>query len=158
LNAYDALGLYIEVAIGIAGFSGIIAAIKHSEIGSWEIGDQISFEVVLTASITAMLFAFVPILLSLAHVRETDVWKYASSIAVAFLLIGITRRFIQVRRGNGSTNELARVLISGVVTIVLVLANTFLGYPWIYMLFLLLLTLFSLVSFVTIISKIIRSG
>ena len=54
----EALGAAIEVAIAIAGFSGIVAAVGRRGAGDWTSIDQLRLRVLLTASGSAGAFAF----------------------------------------------------------------------------------------------------
>ncbi|MGD8280769.1 MAG: hypothetical protein PVF69_06410 [Gemmatimonadota bacterium] len=75
----SALGSIIEVAIAIAGFSGIVAAVGRRSEGHWTDADQLRLRILLTASGVALVFAFLPfVLVDLAG--EQLVWRAASAL------------------------------------------------------------------------------
>ena len=105
----SALQSAIEVAIGIAGFSGIVGAVAGRTGGQWTAADHLRLRVLLTASGVALIFAFLPFLL--VDSFETDkVWRSLSGLHATFTT-GITiHRFRQAREIGVSGS----VIVSGV--------------------------------------------
>lgn len=75
----SALGSIIEVAIGIAGFSGIVAAVGRRGAGHWTDADQLRLQVLLTASGVALVFAFLPFVL-VDLIGDRLVWRSCSAL------------------------------------------------------------------------------
>ena len=70
----------IEVAIGIAGFSGVVVALG-SRIGiEWPKSAPVSLSALLLMSISTVFFGFLPLLMLSAAVSEERVWSSASGI------------------------------------------------------------------------------
>jgi hypothetical protein len=84
----SALGSAIEVAIGIAGFSGIVAAVGRRGAGHWSAADQLRLRILLTASGAALIFAFLPFVL-VGFVEDALVWRLGSAL-LAIHTAGIT--------------------------------------------------------------------
>lgn len=81
----SALGSVIEVAISIAGFSGIVAAVGRRGAGHWSKADQLSLRILLTASGMTMLFAFLPFIL--VDVLDAPLmWRVLSGVLAVWLL------------------------------------------------------------------------
>ena len=67
------LSSIIEISIAIAGFAGIVAAIRHRDIASWAQAEQILLRMLLTASGMKISFALLPAVLSEAGVPEPTI-------------------------------------------------------------------------------------
>jgi len=81
----------IEVAIGIAGFSGIVAALSQKGSTISEEG-HLYLRVLLTASFLCIFFSFLPMLLIAAGIDKKLVWVLPSGLWVgAFILVFIYR-------------------------------------------------------------------
>jgi hypothetical protein len=92
----SALGSAIEVAIGIAGFSGIVAAVGRRGVGRWTDADQIRLRILLTASGASLVFSFLPFVL-VDVIEPVLVWRLASAL-VATHMVGIT--ILRVRQAS----------------------------------------------------------
>ena len=88
----------IEVAIGIAGFSGIVAALDK---GRAEISPEAWFylRILLGGSDSVIVFSFLPLLLGSAEVTEPYVWVYPS---ILFLIYTILRNVYLITQNTGS--------------------------------------------------------
>jgi hypothetical protein len=120
----SALGSAIEVAIGIAGFSGIVAAVGRRAAGHWSKVDQLRLRILLTASGAALVSSFLPFVL-IDLIDASSTWRITSAL-LATHTAGISfYRFRQasaagIARPMGLT-PLRRALQAGVV--VLLVAN-----------------------------------
>jgi len=72
-----ALFTIAEMAIGVAGFSAIVAAFTGQ--GPLTPTDRRRFVWLFTNSFVAALLAYVPVLLSEASLSETDLWRASSA-------------------------------------------------------------------------------
>ena len=87
----SALGSIIEVAISLAGFSGIVAAVGRRGAGHWSNGEQLLLRILLTSSGAALLFAFLPFTM-IDAIDPFIVWRILSGLLATWLLgIGIYR-------------------------------------------------------------------
>lgn len=84
--AWDsALGSVIEVAIGIAGFSGIVAAVGRRRAGPWNPVDRLLLRILLLSSGVAILFSFLPF--TLIDLIDADlVWRGLSAVLATWVL------------------------------------------------------------------------
>src|SRR6185503_13731140 len=86
MSTADLLIAIAQVAVALAGFSGLIAAIRTAAPDGWYPRDIWSRSWMLGASIGALILALLPLWLSLFHWQDDVV--YRASSAAAFLLIG----------------------------------------------------------------------
>ncbi len=130
----SALGASIEVAIAIAEFAGIVAAVGRRNPGGWTAGDQIRLRILLTASAVAGLFAFLPFVLFEAGLAPTLAWRVGSGAQAAWLvgIMGYRARQSSLA-GASTTLPLARIVLLGAVIVVGLLFNAaYLAQSWIY--------------------------
>lgn len=118
----------------MAGFAGIVAAIRHRDLGRWAHEDRILLRMLLTASGMAVLFALLPAVLFEAHLPEPAIWRAASaSLMVWQTAIAVHR--VRQFRAVGTQAPLPRLLYAWVSGIVVLQAlNVFLGVSWPYLL------------------------
>jgi hypothetical protein len=87
----SAIGSVIEVAISLAGFSGIVAAVGRRGAGHWSKGDQLLLKILLTSSGAVLFFAFLPFTM-IDAIEPFTVWRVLSGLLATWLLgIGIYR-------------------------------------------------------------------
>jgi len=91
----SALGSVIEVAIALAGFSGIVAAVGRRGAGHWSPVDQLLLRVLLTAAGAALAFAFLPFLL-IDVIDPSLVWRICSGLHATFVFGILLYRFREV--------------------------------------------------------------
>jgi hypothetical protein len=105
----SALQSAIEVAIGIAGFSGIVGAVAGRTGGQWDTDDYVRLRVLLTASGIALVFAFLPFLLVDSFESE-QIWRSLSAL-LAIVSAGITIYRGRQSRSRGAVDS---VVVSGI--------------------------------------------
>ena len=87
----------IEVGIGIAGFSGIVAVLGHRSPGAWTSADRGRMGILLQTSFATVLLSFLPLLLSGIIVEKTLVWSVCSGVYVAYTMTSLVTRWPKVR-------------------------------------------------------------
>ena len=98
LAAEVVLSSAIQVAIGIAGFTGIIVALSGgAKIGTRE---RISVSILLLASIATVAMSFLPMILLNAGVSERSTWAASSIIFVVYFVSIVSYRFYEFRRSG----------------------------------------------------------
>jgi hypothetical protein len=118
-----------EIGIGLAGFSGVVAAFTRLRTE-----DRVRFLMLVGGSFFVVVLAFVPFLLDLAGLTERGVWRWSSAIwAILFAgcipLLRAGRRVI-VAHGTPAPGW-SIVLIVGVVAAVsLVQLGNVAGWPY----------------------------
>ena len=85
-----------QIAVALAGFSGLIAAIRTAAPEGWHPRDVWSLSWMLGASIGALLFALLPAWLALFGMDDARAYRIASALACAF-----TASFVGVMATSG---------------------------------------------------------
>ena len=129
MDYFEGLQTIAEVAVGIAGFGGIIVTITRNR-DEWESWDEIRIWGVLVPSISVVLLALLPLGLSSAGLTSDALWRVASGIMVAagalsFLAFGW--RFSTTLAEGPLHPVLGRVLAGGSVLNLLCQASNAVG-------------------------------
>jgi hypothetical protein len=110
LEHRDELLTIAEIAIGIAGFSGVMAAFLQR--GGLHGLDRVRFVNLFVLAFTTLTLAFVPIVV--AEVSDA-IWFYSSSVMIAvwFINIGFGIFYVlpQVRKNEGPSDILPGLLV-----------------------------------------------
>ena len=131
-----ALGAAIEVAIAIAGFSGIVAAVGRRNPGSWTAADQIRLRILLTASAAAGLFAFLPFILFEAGLSDPVCWRVGSGAQAAWFISVSAYRLRQESLTGVSAGIATKggLVVIGVVLVAQLANAVYAAQSWIYLL------------------------
>ncbi|MEM7099022.1 MAG: hypothetical protein AAF541_12245 [Pseudomonadota bacterium] len=78
------LWVIAEISIGFAGFTGVVAVFGQQ---TWSALNRYRFTALWATSLTTMLFALFPLLLSYCGLTEPKVWRYSSVVIVLVLTI-----------------------------------------------------------------------
>jgi hypothetical protein len=97
MEAEGILTTLAEVAIAIAGFSGIVVALQNRTVDLSET-DKLRFSALLQVSFGAVFFSFVPIVLYLMHPSEPFVWRWSSGLWLVYIACTAAYRVPQLRR------------------------------------------------------------
>ncbi|MEK6591702.1 MAG: hypothetical protein AABZ67_01340 [Pseudomonadota bacterium] len=147
LTADIVLTSAIQVAIAIAGFTGIIIAIsKGAQISARE---RISVSILLLASIATVTFAFLPMIFLNAGVSERSTWMTSSILFVIYFVSIVSYRVTQFRQ-SGVTMPAAVASGIGILGIValLQLANAiFIRDSWPYLILIVSYVIYSFIVF-----------
>jgi hypothetical protein len=96
MEAEGILTTLAEVAIAIAGFSGIVVALQNRTV-VWSEMDELRFSMLLQVSFGGVLFSFVPIVLYLMHPSEPFVWRWSSGLWLVYIACTTAYRVPQSR-------------------------------------------------------------
>jgi hypothetical protein len=131
-----ALGGAIEVAIAIAGFSGIVAVFGR-DAGDWSNADRLLLRMLLTASASSCIFSFLPFVLLEAGIDQTLCWKSASGAVIVWSFGVAIYRYTQLKKIGLSTTDVwwsRSISLFGVVTMLLQILNVAVyGEAWLYL-------------------------
>lgn len=123
----------IEVGIGIAGFSGIIAAISRRSEAGWSAVERIRLNSLLGSSLSAVFFAFLPFILQAAGLPFILTWQVSSAALGLMLAVVLLIRFGQFKTVGQQIPHLdaAIFLCMAVGNVSLQLANVMvIGADW----------------------------
>jgi hypothetical protein len=148
----------IEVAIGVAGFSGIVAALsRRNEQMSEEAWHYLT--ILLSGSATAIFASFLPLILISGGLAEDRVWMYPSALLFGYTLF---RNAYLINRARLSTEIKTRpinyVAFSLAVTVmVLCLLNAaIIRAAWPYLTSMVLTVLTAGLAFVALLHVLLR--
>jgi hypothetical protein len=94
------LALAAQVGVALAGFSGLVAAIRATAPEGWHPRDIWSLAWMLGTSMGALMFALLPMWLALFEWNDTGMHRLASALLAAYTLLLL---FVQVRSGRRLT-------------------------------------------------------
>jgi hypothetical protein len=133
MGASDELLTLAELAVGLAGFAGVVVAFAYH--GELEAIDRLRFIGLFTIAISTAVFAFVPFAFSYINFSEAATWRCSSA---AFLGWGIAFTGAigpPIRRTALETNAaiprpfVVAVLVLGILNAILQLLNA-IGSPF----------------------------
>jgi len=97
VSVENALLTIAEMAIGVAGFSAVVAAFTGPR--SLTVTDRRRFVWLFTNAFVAAVLPFVPVLLQEAFPTETELWRYSSAcMAVVWVVAAAAWVFGEVRQ------------------------------------------------------------
>lgn len=134
MTADSFLSSATEVAIGIAGFAGIVAAIRHRDPSAWASEERLLLRMLLFASGMAILFSWTPAVLSEAGLEPQTIWRAASAAMLVWLVSSVIHRTRQTRSLDNDRLVPRVAIVWNVAIILLQIANVFLAQSWPYLL------------------------
>jgi hypothetical protein len=132
----SALTTTAEVGIGIAGFSGIFAAVARRNPANWGAREQVSLEVLLLASGSAIFASLLPFLLLESGIGNSSCWAISSAVYGSWQGGVLAKRASQgLRLGTWPPHgEMLAVYVVGIAVVILHATNAVLiQAPWPYM-------------------------
>jgi hypothetical protein len=76
-----------EIAVAIAGFSGIVAVFGARSAGQWSPDDRLRLAFLLICSLTVVFFSLLPFAMTALHLSGTVLWRAASGLLVIWLVL-----------------------------------------------------------------------
>jgi hypothetical protein len=133
MQVSDELLTIAELAIGLAGFSGVVVAFGYR--GNLEEVDRYRFIALLAASFTTAILAFVPLLLNHAGIGDGPIWRTSSAIAIVAQALharAIVPRMPRVARrsGAGAPGSILAVISALAGVLLLLQAANALAWPF----------------------------
>jgi hypothetical protein len=127
------LAIICEVAIGFAGFTGVVA-IFGGGTREWRAEDRIRFRSLWLASLSAILLALLPFVLFYFGVPEKAMWRVSSLVFAAFLIFVFVFEFGQAKNliAGLSGMELsiaATISMTGLIIVGLLIWNASIETP-----------------------------
>jgi hypothetical protein len=105
MDASDALATIAEIAIAVAGFSGVAAVLGRRSQGEWSPLDVFRLRSLLLSSLSIVIFCFLPIVLSLTVLESSLVWALSSGAWATWLAFTFATRSSQIRRITAATGD-----------------------------------------------------
>jgi hypothetical protein len=121
MSAEPFLSSVIEIGIGMAGFAGIIAAIRQREVSTWDPHHRVLLQMLFTAAAAAIFFSLLPTLLAESGLPVVTTWRVGSIALITWFIGAPAYRLYQARQ-PGVRFVIARGVIAMVVPIILLLS------------------------------------
>lgn len=125
-----------EISLGLAGFSGVAAALRPDSFSEWRPSTRMAFWAVLIESLAALFFSLLPSVLHHLGVADVSVWRTSSALLAAFMAIqsvgfGVRGRQMAAVEAPPSAwrNRVIPVLVAVVATVVVLNAFGVRGDP-----------------------------
>jgi hypothetical protein len=162
MEAEGILTALAEIAIAIAGFSGIVVALDRSG-QPWSELDRARLSMLLQVSLSCVFWSLLPIALHLANLPPTSVWLWSSGLWLAYMCAVLAHRLRRISRVAIPDEDpsvrwvLAFMFVTVGIALVVQLANVvWLAQPWPHVLALLEGLLISCVFFVRLLRRIVQ--
>ena len=112
MDGADALTTIAEVAVGLAGFSGVVAVLgrQPGEFSRVEAGRLV---VLLLSSLGALFFALIPFALFPLGLNPVSVWRTTSGLVAVFALSHIAISYTELRRVRREAPEIYSRSVAG---------------------------------------------
>jgi hypothetical protein len=130
-DPFETLGLLVEAAVAIAGFSGVVVVFGRRTDREWSPLERQRLEILLTTSFTVLFLAFSALILLHAGMAPVSAWRIGSAVwsLIAMFEISLTlRRAAAAPRDDAQLPHIAwLVILLGLtgLAIVLNLLNCF---------------------------------
>jgi len=119
IDPHETLIALAEVAAAFAGFSGVVAAFGHRSPSEWSVATRFRFENLLTVSVAASLFAFLPVVLAHLSFSPRVGWSWSGGALASFCIVFLAqtfRRGLEVRAGGGGLRRWIAIVWSAGMT------------------------------------------
>ena len=162
MEAEGILTALAEVAIAIAGFSGIVVALQDRS-RPWSETDKLRFSMLLQVSLSCVFWSLIPIVLHLMDASEPFVWSWSSGIWLVAIICLVSYRIRQLRRipdqEADQAYRAARVFIFSLLSIAVLLQIANVGWlrvPWPHIVTIMLGLLITAFLFIRLLRRVIE--
>ena len=98
-----------EIAVALAGFTGVVVAFGSRSQGSWHPGDRLRLTFLLEASLTAGAFALLGLLLSSAGFEIAYSWAICSVGWSVYMLVSLLTSRSALKDNQSSHGDVDRI-------------------------------------------------
>lgn len=161
MEAEGILTALAEVAIAIAGFSGIVVVLDRSG-EPWSELDRRRLSMLLQISLSCVFMSFLPVLLQLAEVPTASVWFWSSALWLVYIFLALSYRLRQMPSASAIAEDpsvrvvMALMFITVAISAVAQIANVaWLRAPWPHVFAIILGLLMSSIYFVRLFRRVV---
>lgn len=134
MDAASFLSSVIEIAVGVAGFAGIVAAVRQRQFAHWPKEQLILLQILFTATAASIAYALLPSFLAETGLDLGLLWKISSGALVCWIVGAMAFRLRQSRVHGVAMPIPWHVRVLGVIAIALQVYNiAHLGRSWPYL-------------------------
>ena len=114
-----------EIAVALAGFTGVVVAFGTRSRGAWHPGDRLRLTFLLEASLTAAGFALLGLLLLAAEIDPTYSWAACSLAWSVYMLFSLATSRIALKDSQLTHGDVDRLAnrITATLFIVMIIAQ-----------------------------------
>ena len=98
-----------EIAIALAGFTGVVVAFGSRREGSWHPGDRLRLGFLLEASLTAAGFALLGLLLVSTELNQATAWVLCSALWPIFMAISLATSRKALKENQDTHGDVDRI-------------------------------------------------
>ena len=98
-----------EIAVALAGFTGVVVAFGSRSAGAWHPGDRLRLAFLLEASLTAAGFALLGLLLISVELSPNTVWVVCSLAWSAYMAVSLLTSRGALRENQASHGDIDRL-------------------------------------------------
>jgi hypothetical protein len=163
MEAEGILTTLAEVAIAIAGFSGIVVAFQNRAV-DWSEMDKLRFSALLQLSFGCVFFSLVPIVLYLMNPSEPFVWRWSSGLWLVYIACTAAYRVPQLPRVSAPGSDTSKAALGflfsvSCTSVLLQVANVvWLRVSWPHVVTIILGMLLAFVFFVRLLRAVIGTA
>jgi hypothetical protein len=131
LQGAGILQLIAEVAVALAGFSGVVVALGRRSGGAWASSDKTRLRTMLDLSFLAAFLAIMPFILFHGGLESSSIWAWSSGLGALVMGVRLIRALPQLAsiwRDSSVSRPLVATMRSLQAAIVLVLAANATGF------------------------------
>ena len=118
MDGHDELLTIAEIAVGLAGFSGVVAGFIQR--GGLSAADRLRFTALFITVFAALVLAFIPIALAYGGFQDESIWRLSSIVMMLVAIAGIVSIPFGVHRVR---KEIAPSLLPNILLLVPALIN-----------------------------------
>ena len=109
-----------EIAVALAGFTGVVVAFGSRREGAWDPGDRLRLGFLLEASLTAAGFALLGLLLYATDLSQSNSWLLCSLLWAGYMAVSLLTSRSALRRDQQTHGDIDRFANGITVTLFIV--------------------------------------
>jgi hypothetical protein len=98
MEAFETLRSLSEVAIALAGFTGIVAVLGHRAGGQWGPLEWLRLRMLLETSLGVVFLALIPVLLHQLETFQGPMWRVCNGVQALVHAAGILLLYLRFRK------------------------------------------------------------
>lgn len=123
MDAASFLSAVVDIAIGVAGFAGIVAAVRQRQLAHWPIEQLLLLQILFTATAASIIFALLPSFLAETGLDQDAIWKVSSGALICWIVGALTFRLRQSRKYGVPMSIPGHIRVMGVFAIAFQIYN-----------------------------------
>lgn len=118
MHSTEILNTIAEVAIALAGFSGVVVALGRRDSRHWSSEEILRLQTLVEPSLIALFGSFLPGTIQIALQSDALMWRISNGVFAVMGLIGLIRFLMRARLASTTVGQ--RVLVVAVAIAVVI--------------------------------------